>query len=401
VRRLRLLFVLGSLSFGGTERQVIEILRHLNRQRFAPLLYLIYRRGELLDQVPDDVPVFSYWERHHPLRLRFPGRILFSQIRDLSQIIAEQQVDLVYDRASHMAITAGFATPASVGRVSVVVADPKLDFANSHRQFRFVKRALLRRAYLRADRVLAVSDGVRQGLMQFHRLPPEQITTCPNVFDFARMTELAGAVCPDFAKDRFHIVCVGRLQREKGQQILLQAVDDLVHRRNQHGVLLWLVGDGPDEPALRRYAGTRGLEQYVRFEGYQSNPLPYMRRASVFCLPSLFEGMPNALVEAMGCGIPVIASDCPSGPREILADGQYGQLISPGNAVVLADALENSIRNKADSSWQAKAEAGRRHVEKNYSVTTGLERLESILLEIAAAKHRQTTTKDTKRTKKE
>src|SRR5687768_3920864 len=116
VRRLRLLFVLGSLSFGGTERQVIEILRHLNRQRFDPLLYLIYRRGELLPQLPDDVPVLSYWERHQAPRMQFPGRILLSQIRDLSQTIAAENVDLVYDRASHMAITAGFATPAGVGR---------------------------------------------------------------------------------------------------------------------------------------------------------------------------------------------------------------------------------------------------------------------------------------------
>lgn len=378
------------MGFGGTERQVLDVLRHLNRQRFDPALYLIYNRGELLQQVPADVPMFSYWERHRSPRLRFPGQILLSQIRDLSQTIVREQIDVVYDRASHMAITAGLATPTNVARVSVVVADPERDFTNSHRRFHTIKRALLRRAYSRADRVLAVSNGVREGLIRFHKLPPQQVVTCSNIFDFVKIRELANAPGPEFADDRFHIVCVGRLQREKGQEVLLRAIDQLVRGRSRNEILLWFIGSGPDEQALRQYVSDRGLQPFVRFEGYQPNPLPYVRQATLFCLPSFFEGMPNALIEAMACGTPVIASDCPSGPREILADGQFGQLVPTGNPLALADALEDAILDLScdSNTWRRRAEAGRRHVEEAYSVAAGMERLESLLAEVAAAKRR-------------
>lgn len=403
MKRRRVLFVLGSLGFGGTERQVTEILRHLNRDRFEPTLYLIYRRGELLPQVPADVRVIAYWDRHRPPTINLPGRTLWSQVRDLSHTILAEQIDVVYDRATHMAITAGMATPSTVGRLSTVVADPELDFRNSHPRFRWVKKPLLRRAYERADRVLAVSNGVREELIRFHHLPPQQVVTCYNIFDFASIRQRAAAPGPEFARDRFHVVCVGRLQREKGQMFLLQAVERLVHDRNRIESLLWMIGTGPDEEALRQFVADRKLSQHVRFEGFQSNPLSYVARANVLCLPSLFEGMPNALVEAMACGTPVIASDCRSGPREILEDGRFGQLVPPQNVEALGEALEEAFHhlfNRKQPSmqgtqgtsgtlgnpWLERAQAARHHVEQTYSVAVGMKRIESLLLEVAESK---------------
>lgn len=400
MKRRRVLFVLGSLGFGGTERQVTEILRHLNRDQFEPILYLIYRRGELLPQIPSDVRVIAYWDRHRPPSINLPGRTFWGQVRDLTNTIHNEQIDVVYDRASHMAMTAGMATPTTVGRLSTVVADPELDFKNSHPRFRWIKKSLLRRAYLRADRVLSVSNGVREELIRFHHLPPQQVVTCYNIFDFASIHARAAAAGPEFACDRFHVICVGRLQREKGQTFLLQAIDRLVHNRNRKEILLWLIGTGPDESALRQFAATRNLSQHVRFEGFQSNPLAYVKRASILCLPSLFEGMPNALVEAMACGTPVVASDCRSGPREILEDGRFGQLVPPQNAEALADALEEAFHHlfnrkhlsmqgtsgTVGNPWLERAQAGQQHVEQAYSVTVGMKRIESLFLEVAESK---------------
>lgn len=377
-----MLFVLGTMGVGGTERQVIEILRHLNRERFEPSLYLIYREGELLEQVPQDVPIFSYWDRHAYPRVNYPGRILGSQARDIRRTIREQEIDVVYDRTSNVTLIASLAIRRTrARRVSVAVADPRKEIAANHARFGFAKRYLLGRAYETADRVVAVSEGVRTGLLEFFRLPAERVTTCHNLFDVPRLDELAAAESPAFEADRFHVASVGRLQREKGQLYLVEAIDELVNRRGLEQVLLWLVGSGPDEAALRSRVAELKLDQHVRFEGFQPNPMPYLRQADLFCLPSLFEGMPNALVEAMIAGTPVVSSDCPSGPREILRDGELGCLVPPADPQALADAIEDASKNR--DIWLARTSAARRFVEETFSVQAGIKRIETLLQELA------------------
>ncbi|MDA1055981.1 MAG: glycosyltransferase [Planctomycetota bacterium] len=374
--------MLGSLGAGGAEHQVLRILKHLNRERFAPMLYVVNREGELLDQIPMDVAVFAFWDGRNYPRLNFPGRILLSQARDLARVIDREEIDLVYDRASQMTLTASLAMKRkAIPRVSVAVGDPSRDFALLHSRFAFAKRRLLRRAYQSADRVVAVSEGVRGGLIDFFALHPSQVVTCPNLFDIDQLDEATKEAFDKYRDDRFEIVSVGRLSQEKGHLHLLQAVKRLVHTERLTQVRLWLVGNGPMEQALRGFAKEHELEEHVCFAGFQANPLPFVKHAQLFCLPSLYEGMPNALIEAMVCGTPVIASDCPSGPREILgADGNLGGLVPVADADALADAIRDTIADYP--ARQAKTIAARQHVIDNYSLLPGLRRLETLFDEL-------------------
>lgn len=387
----KLLFVLGSLGAGGAERQVLRILTHLNRERFAPALYVVNREGELLDQVPADVPIFAYWDDRVYPRLNFPGRILLSQARDLACVIERERIDLVYDRASQMTLTASLAMRRkSIPRVSVAVGDPSRDFELLHSRFAFAKRRLLRRAYQSADRVVGVSEGVRQGLIDFFALPPAQVVTCPNLFDIDHIDEAANVAFDKYESDRFEIVSVGRLSPEKGHIHLLRAIERLVNIDRLPQVRLWLVGSGPLEQELRDFVEAHGLEGHVRFAGYQANPLPFVKHARLFCLPSLYEGMPNALIEAMICGTPVISSDCPSGPREILGEAsKFGCLVPAADANALADAMANAIAEYPE--LQAKTLAARQHIIDNYSLKPGLRRLESLFDTLIDADPRSTT----------
>lgn len=392
--KLRILFAMGSLGCGGSERQVLEILQHLDRSRFEPQLYLIYRTGELLTEVPADVPVQAYWDRHTFPRPNWPGRILLSQAHDLAETIRRERIDLVYDRTSQMTLTSWLATRRlRVPRVSVAVADPQSELHSSHARFKFVKRRMLQRAYRSATRVVAVSEGVREGLVKFFGLPPSQVTTCYNVFDIARLERLAAEPCAEFDRQRFHIVSVGRLQREKGQLRLLEAMSLLQSDagKREAGLprpLLWLVGDGPDEARLRAEVERLQLSDRVRFVGYQANPLPYVKQADLFCLPSQFEGMPNALVEAMICRTPVLSTDCPTGPSEILAGGEYGTLVPPNMPRLLAASLEDAMRNPA--TWRARTEAAYQSVRQRFALAAGMSRWQA-LLEQVVAEHGQPT----------
>lgn len=383
MNKIRVLFALGSMGVGGTERQVVEILKHLRRDVFQPSLYLIYRQGELLEQIPDDVPIHSYWDRHQHPRLNYPGRILNAQAQDIARTIDAEQIDVLYDRTSNVTLMTSLAKPkSSVKRISVVVADPRREIDANHAKFAFAKRYLLRRAYRNADRVVTVSEGVREGVVEFYGLTTDQVVTCYNVFDVPRVEGLAENTCPEFDEGRFHVVSVGRLQHEKGQSYLVDAIDELVNRRGLQQLLLWIVGSGPDAVGLQEQVDHRSLDEHVRFEGFQANPMPYLKQADLFCLPSLYEGMPNALVEAMIVKTPVLACDCPSGPREILSDGEFGCLVPPADSHALAAAIENAVADY--SAWEGRVITAHRHIEQTFSIKTGMQRIETLLQEVAA-----------------
>jgi glycosyltransferase involved in cell wall biosynthesis len=380
--RIRVLFGIGSLAGGGSERQMIGILQHLDRRRFEPALYLVHPEGELLGEVPDDVPVISYWQRHRPPRRNVPGLIHFRQVRDLARTIVERNIEVVCDHNYFTTLIAGPATRRTgVPRVSVVVNDPQLDFENSRERFARIKRRLLRRAYHEATRVVGVSDGVCDALSEYFQLPREKLSTVYNFVDIDRIDRLAAEDPPPLDAQHFHIVTAGRLQAQKGYAYLLEAIDDLVHRRGHDRIRLHLLGQGPLEAQFRRFIEQRALADHVRLPGFVSNPFRVFRAAQLFCLSSLYEGMPHVLVEALACRIPVVSTDCPSGPGELLAQGQFGTLVRPADAGQLADAIDDAILHY--DRWLARVEPARQRVERDFSFRSGIGKVE-LLLEDAA-----------------
>jgi glycosyltransferase involved in cell wall biosynthesis len=132
------------------------------------------------------------------------------------------------------------------------------------------------------------------------------------------------------------VLAAGRLHKQKGYAHLLLAFARVVEQRRSHLVIL---GEGDDREELQGLANSLGIAPYVHFLGYASNPLAYMRHAAVFVLSSLAEGFGNVIVEALACGTPVISTDCPHGPREILSGGRYGTLVRVGDVDSLAQAI--------------------------------------------------------------
>src|SRR4051812_20947341 len=114
------------MSGGGSQRQMIGILQRLARSRFEPLLYLISPGGELLSEVPSDVPVFVFADRYRPPTFGYPGQAHRARVRDLGRLLAEKRIDLLYDRTYHMTLISGGATRLRpTPRISTIVTDPK------------------------------------------------------------------------------------------------------------------------------------------------------------------------------------------------------------------------------------------------------------------------------------
>jgi glycosyltransferase involved in cell wall biosynthesis len=379
-RPLRVVFVIGSLGGGGSERQLLGLLKTIDRERIQPVLYLLDRSGPLLEEVPPDVPAFSFTDDHPAPRRLYPGRVHRMRVRHLARFLCRQATDVVYERTLIATLVAGpAARRAAVPRVSVVVADPEIDLRHSAAKFQWAKRRILQRAYHDAFRVVAVSEDLRRAVKDFFRLPEGKVCTVLNPVDLDRIDRLAAASEPDLDPERFHIVSAGRLQKQKGYGYLIEAVDMLVHRYGHRRIRLHVLGAGPLEERLRDEVSRRELDEFVQFEGFLPNPYGYFRRARLFCLASIYEGMPNVLLEAMACRTPVLATDCPTGPREILADGRCGRLVPPADPAALTVAMDEAIRDY--EPWVRRAELGRQRVESEFSLDAATRAFEELLSE--------------------
>lgn len=190
-----------------------------------------------------------------------------------------------------------------------------------------------------ADGIVAVSKGVAKDLAQTANLPLEDIQTIYNPVTspemFAQSKEPIDH--PWFKSQEIPVILgVGKLEAQKDFPNLIRAFSKV---RQVKEARLVILGWGPDRPQLETLIKELGLQSDVDLLGYVQNPYAYMARSTVFVLSSAWEGLPTVLIEAMALGIPVVSTDCESGPSEILSNGQYGHLVAVGDS----DALSNAI----------------------------------------------------------
>jgi glycosyltransferase involved in cell wall biosynthesis len=379
---------------GGSERQLVLALRHLDRQKFEPFLYLVYRSGPLLSLVPADVPITSFEERVTSSRIYLPGLMHSRRVKDFAAFLKEIKADVSYDRTFLMTlISAAGAQRAGVPNVSTIVTDPEIGFAPVAGRFQWFKRRILHRLYNNSSRVLAVSDGARESAKRFYGIRDEKIQTQRNGVDVELILEQSAMPIQNEWWTRpalqgtsrlIRIVSAGRLNHEKGFHLLISAVDELRRRCPDLELRVALLGEGPHREKLEQQVRDLKLSDIVQLPGFQENAAAWYRSADLFVLPSLMEGMPNVLLEAMACGTPVISSNCHSGPAEILENGRLGELVAVNDVDSLLNGLmkcllhPDEIRNKANEA--------RRCVDAEWSIQAATRRLETILLQAARTK---------------
>ncbi len=388
MRRIRVVFSIGAMHGGGSERQMLLLLRHLNREVFEPFLYLVYKSGPLLDQVPADVPVMSFDTRVTSSRIYLPGLMHSRRVRDYARFLKEVEADISYDRTFLMTlISAAGAQNIGVPNVSTIVTDPETGFAPVAGRFQWWKRRILHRLYNRSAHVLAVSDGARKAAIRFYGIEPDRIATLRNGVDTDWVQRQStqpindawwtGDRRSDDATRVVRIVSAGRLNQQKGFHLLIDALSQVRSQIHDVEFRLAILGDGPHRESLEQQIANLKLSDVVHLPGFQDNAIAWYQSADIFVLPSLVEGMPNVLLEAMACGTPVISSDCHSGPAEILDGGRYGRLLPPGSVDALREALIDAIRNT--SRCRENASNAQSHVAAEWSARAATERLEEVL----------------------
>ncbi len=213
---------------------------------------------------------------------------------------------------------------------------------------------LMRWLYPKADGIVAVSEGVANDLSSTLAIPQEKVSVILNPVLTNRVFELAKAPSPhSWLEDTIPVILgVGRLTTQKDFPTLIRAFAKV---RSQRQARLLILGEGQDQVELESLACNLGVASDVHFAGFAENPFAYMARASVYVLSSIYEGLPNALIQAMALGIPAVATDCPSGPKEVLEDGRYGELVPMGDCETMATAILKTLEsgcNCVDEAWR-------------------------------------------------
>lgn len=327
-KKLKVHFVIPTLAGGGAERVMLAVASALT-DRFSVTLVALNGTGELRGSIPTDLPFRDL----HAARAR-------DSIPALLRFIARDRPDVII--STMHATTAVFLARLFLRRKPKHIGRLTEPYARTAASLAPINRLLFRLALRSCSRIISISEGLIPGASHALGIPVDRFYRIYNPTDLALVRE--GAISP-LAMQIAHpaLVAAGRLVEQKGYVHMLDALKRM-HTAG-YAAKLYILGTGPLEPLLRKHAAGIGLTNFVHFVGFDANPWRYMASADVFVLSSLWEGFGNVLVEALEVGVPIVATDCESGPREVLADGKYGRLVPPGDPIALADALIALLRN--------------------------------------------------------
>jgi glycosyltransferase involved in cell wall biosynthesis len=356
----RLALFLPNLGGGGAERVALAMIQGFLDQGFAVDLVLARREGVLLPLVPAQVQIVD-----------LGAAKLRQAIRPLVRYLRERRPDALHAMMWPLPLIALTARALARTDTRIIGSEHTTLSTMPHGLRHRLVRALTRRAYLRADGLVAVSAGVADDLSAFIGLPRERITVIHNPLLLPGALPAPEIAAPRWPADTKRILAVGALKEEKNYPLLLRA---LAQVREHIPVSLLILGDGPLRGELERQIADMGLGNAVVLAGFDTDPWPYYVAADLFVLSSDCEGLPTVLIEALHAGLPIVSTDCPNGPSEILADGAYGALTPCGDAAALAAAIAAALSangSRGDGRARAAMLAGDRQMREHLALMAG------------------------------
>lgn len=338
----KITIILPDLRGGGAERLHVHLANDWILRGYAVDIVLMQKRGELIPLLSPNVRVIELGAD----RIR-------QMILPLSKHLKKSKSDI---------ILAAMWPLTSVASIAWLLAkrDGRL-FLSDHTQLSvaciqelgvnsaFLK-AIMRTTYPIATGIIGVSQGVKSDLVGLGSFSDEKVKVIYNpaatgISPHKESRELRFRLWGEGA--RFHILSVGALKRQKDHETLIRAFALLPPDINAK---LSIVGEGPLRGNLEALVSQNHLDSSVLMPGYVNDPYPWFRTADLFVLSSQWEGFGNVIVEALECGVPVVSTDCPSGPAEILENGRYGKLVPTGNPEAMAKAIASTLGERADEA---------------------------------------------------
>lgn len=345
----RLAFFLPALQGGGAERSILKLANGIAAQGTNVDLVLARKEGPYLPEVMPSVRVVDLGASRDLFAL--PAMVRYLRKERPRAVLSGLHTNLIALWARRLA-----RIPSRIVVSERNALFPKLRHYSSDMRMRLMPK-LIRRFYPWADEIVAVSQGVADELASAGRIPRHRIRVIHNPIVTPELERAARMPLehPWFKPGEPPVIlAAGRLTAQKDFPGLVKAFSRV---REARPARLLILGEGEERPALEKLISLLGLQESIGLPGFIVNPYPYMAGAFLFVLSSRWEGLPGVLIEAMYCGTRLVATDCPSGPREILRDGRYGRLVPVGDIEALAQAIGSALTGELSppppESWES------------------------------------------------
>jgi glycosyltransferase involved in cell wall biosynthesis len=361
-------FFVQNLRYGGAQKVTINIANGLTSRGYDVDLVTANFEGDFVSDISSDL---------HVVDLDVPsvaGLGVLAGIPRLKSYLESAQPDVLIGAQTHANIAAVLA--ARVAKVSLhVTLTEHSAFGRSEGFKDWLTNTLASSVYTLADEVVGVSGGVVESIVENTRVDSAATSVLYNPIDLESVRARSKEPVDDkwiTDPDIRPVVSVSRLESQKNLSLLLRAFETVNERHPDTRLII--VGKGSERRRLSELARSLDIEDVVSFPGYVDNPYGYMRQSAVFVLSSRYEGLPTVLIEALACGCSIVSTDCPYGPREILADGEYGQLVPVDDDLALADAIGATLESPADPQKIIKR-------SEDFSMSNGIDRYEAYILD--------------------
>jgi glycosyltransferase involved in cell wall biosynthesis len=328
---------LATSGHSGVDRLAKNLVPALARRGYRIDLLQVRGHGPYFTDIPDGVRLIDLGTRHvYP---SLPALVRYLRRERPASLLCDK------DRVNHTALLARALAGSPTYLALRMGTTVSIDLARRGAFERWKTRQSMGRLYPLADNILVVSEGVADDMAAYTGLPRERITVVPSPIFPASLfaADLPRPDHPWFADGQPPVILgVGEPSFRKDFETLIRAFARL---RPEFPSRLMILGRGRRHDSLLALARELGVAEDVALPGFVDNPFHYLAHARLFAFTSRWEGMPFALVEALAVGVPVVATDCPSGPREVLHGGKYGPLVPVGDAAAFAAAMLETLRN--------------------------------------------------------
>jgi len=351
----KLLFVISSLVGAGAERVLVDIINHLDRNKYDIMLLIFEKIMDLQKYLHSSVKIVCLEKRS---RWDF-----FKLILKLRLIIRDYKPVVVISHLHYTNIVTGLASMLLKRKFRLILCEhsyPRKYLLEV--RLGNVKKWLMKITYKKADRIVTVSKSIKRVLEEDFNIQPINIISIYNPIPLETIRDKSQKEVEHiFLKDKNAqiIISAGRLEEEKRLDRLLRAFALMKTKKNSARLII--LGKGNLHKELEVLSSNLNIDKCVDFVGYQVNPFAWISKADIFVLSSDYEGLPMVLLETMACGTPIVSTDCPSGPSEIIKNGKNGILVPPADEEKLAATMltllkDESLRKKFSEEGKKRAE---------------------------------------------
>lgn len=329
--RKNILFVIPNLNGGGAERVVCNLINCLDKNIFKVSLFLFEKTGVYWDILSKDIDFYCVSDTEKPSKTKILIS-LYKVAKNNDLIISAMELFPTYC----VSFISKLLNKKCIGWVHININSILKDKNILSRLLH--KYILIKLFYNKLDKIITVSNGAKETMKRYLYAKNENKIQCIyNPIDINYIKNMAELPVEENLK-RPLIIAIGRLERQKNFSLLLKAHKILLEKGIQQNLII--IGQGSQKKYLLDLVESLKIKTSVKFLGFKENPYKYLKQADVFVQSSLYEGLPTVLIEALILNVPIVATNCPDGAKEILDNGKYGLLVETNNVQALTNGIE-------------------------------------------------------------